>query len=265
MFLSVMLLLYYLLAKDEERRMLRRYGETYEAYRQRTGMFWPRLNRKPVAIRPLRLSVALALLLVLIGGAAGTGFWLRAYTVHHLPLQTVGSVDVLPINPGDTSEVKSLVESAMADSTVVEQLRSLEVSDSTRILVYLVPVDYVMQGMIANTGEEWKLFQHHQTMSMIADYILHPIGHLQGGHMHHAGMVMQHGPEMYASAMMQRRLIFLELRGLRPLMTVDSDFGINNQRIPHFFVDVHLHTGEVMKVQGTPHGTGWGDVPTPVF
>jgi hypothetical protein len=101
---------------------------------------------------------------------------------------------------------------------------------------------------------------------MIADYVLHPIRHLKGGHMHHAGMVpMQHGPAMYASPMMRRRIIFLEVRGTLPLATRAADFAINNQRIPRFFADVHLHTDEVLQIRGTPAGTGWGSVPTPMF
>jgi hypothetical protein len=32
-----------------------------------------------------------------------------------------------------------------------------------------------------------------------------------------------------------------------------------------FFIDVHLHTGEVLAVRDTPPGSGWGTVPTPVF
>ena len=39
---AVMLFLYYLLAKDEERRMMNRFGEGYIAYMSRTGMFLPR-------------------------------------------------------------------------------------------------------------------------------------------------------------------------------------------------------------------------------
>ena len=45
--LAVMLFLYYLLAKDEERRMLARYGDGYRAYVDRTGMFLPRSLRPP--------------------------------------------------------------------------------------------------------------------------------------------------------------------------------------------------------------------------
>jgi hypothetical protein len=45
-----------------------------------------------------------------------------------------------------------------------------------------------MQGMIANTGPEWRLYEHHQTLAMIADWIFHPLRHLQGGHtMHDTG------------------------------------------------------------------------------
>jgi protein-S-isoprenylcysteine O-methyltransferase Ste14 len=38
--LAVMLLLYYILAKDEERRMIIRFGEGYASYMHRTGMLF---------------------------------------------------------------------------------------------------------------------------------------------------------------------------------------------------------------------------------
>ena len=33
----------------------------------------------------------------------------------------------------------------------------------------------------------------------------------------------------------------------------------------HVFIDVHLHTGEILAIRDTPPGSGWGTVPTPVF
>jgi hypothetical protein len=65
--------------------------------------------------------------------------------------------------------------------------------------------------------------------------------------------------------MMRRRIIYLEVHGEGGLDTAGDDFRVNNQRIPRFFADVHLHTHEVLQVRETPHGTGWGDVPTPSF
>jgi protein-S-isoprenylcysteine O-methyltransferase Ste14 len=265
MFLAVMVFLYYLLAKDEERRMLRHYSKAYQMYLERTGMFWPRLSRKPAPVKPLRWQAALVLLVLLTSGAAALGFGLRAYTVAHLPLTVVDGVDVLSIIPGDLPTVTDLLQGVRDDPVAAGHLRSMQTSLHSRILAYAMPVDYVMQGMIANTGEEWKLFRHHQTLAMIVDYVLHPIGHLQGGHMHHAAMPMQHGPQMYNSPMMRRRIIFLEVRADHPLTTARDDFGINNQRITRFFVDVHLHTNEVLQVRETRHGTGWGTVPTPMF
>jgi len=266
MFLAVMVFLYYVLAKDEERRMLRHYGEAYQKYMERTGMFWPRLSRKRVSPEPLRWQSAALLLVVLTGGAAASGFGLRAYTVAHLPLATVHGVDLLSIIPSDLATASDLLQGVRDDPGCAARLRSMRTSDHSRILAYAMPVDYVMQGMIANTGPEWKLFRHHQTFTMIANYIFHPIAHLQGGHMHHAmAMPMQHGPEMYNSPMMRRRIVFLEVRGDRPMTSARADFGVNNQRLPRFFVDVHLHTNEVLQVQETPRGTGWGEVPTPMF
>ena len=259
MFLAVMMFLYYLLAKDEERRMLRRHGESYQGYLERTGMFFPRLGGRRAAVRPMRLLNASVLFVFLLGGTAAVGFGLRAYTVAHLPLQTTAGVDVVSILPDDIPMAESLVQSAERDPQVAERLHSMQTSQGGRTLAYIVPVNYVMQGMIANTGPEWMLFQRHQTLAMISDYIINPIGHLQGSHMNHMG------PMTHDSPAMKRRIIFIEVHGNHPLLSATSDFRINDTRVPRFFVDVHLHTNEVLQVQNTPEGTGWGDVPTPMF
>ena len=71
---------------------------------------------------------------------------------------------------------------------------------------------------------------------MITDYVLHPVAHLAEGH-GHPGTV-GHGAALHESPALKRRIIF---------------------------VDVHLHTKEVLAVRATPPGSGWGTVPTPVF
>jgi hypothetical protein len=65
---------------------------------------------------------------------------------------------------------------------------------------------------------------------------------------------------------MRRRIIFTELSASHGELTSPfDDFGINITRTPLFFVDVHLHTGEILQIRDTPTGSGWGTVPTPIF
>jgi len=122
-----------------------------------------------------------------------------------------------------------------------------------------------MQGMIADTGAKWKLFEQHKTIGMITEFILHPFGHLTGGHMGHAAMGA-HNLSMHDSPAMKRRIIFIEVSEDHHEITSPlDDFDINILRTPLFFVDIHLHTGEILQVQNTPAGSGWGTVPTPMF
>ena len=119
-----------------------------------------------------------------------------------------------------------------------------------------------MQGMIADTGPQWRLYEHHQTLAMIADWIVHPFRHLQGGH-----MMMRHeaAGQGAAPAGTVRRLIFLRVDAPAGAPTSASLFAIDAARTPVFFADVNMHTLEFVDVKELGAGTGWGHVPTPMF
>lgn len=75
-----------------------------------------------------------------------------------------------------------------------------------------------------------------------------------------------HNPSMHDSPAMKRRIIFIEISATDgELKSPPDDFDINAERTPFFFVDVHLHTGEILQIKDVPSGTGWGAVPTPMF
>jgi protein-S-isoprenylcysteine O-methyltransferase Ste14 len=267
---ALMLFLYYLLARDEERRMSRRFGESYLAYMARTGMFFPYFIKK-AGMRtakppnPLRMASAGAIFLVLLTVIVGMGFILRSYTIRHLPLEEVNHVDVIAITKGDLLPAKHLLPSVIEDGAVAPRLQSISNDKDHRVLAYFIPVDYVMQGMIADTGREWKLFEQHKTIGMITGYIFHPFAHLTEGHTGFmAGML--HQPAGHGDSGMRRRIIFLEISaGNRQIKSPYDDFGINVERRPLFFVDINLHPEEILRVQDMSAGSGWGSVPTPMF
>ena len=262
----VMVALYYLLARDEERRMVNQFGDQYREYMTRTGMFFPRSVERTVGrLLPLRISpmlkslVGFAILVVL---AVGGAFALRAFTVDQLPLWSEGRITAIPILPADSI----MLEHRMADLLQLPEVKSRLDRSSQPILVYVIPQNYVMQGMIADTGQKWRLFEEHQTIVMITDWIVHPFRHLQGGDMsmHHdmGGVAAADSP---ASGDKLRRLIFLELDSPPSLNTRAVVFGITTARVPLFFADVDMHSLTLVDIQDLGPGTGWGRVPTPMF
>jgi protein-S-isoprenylcysteine O-methyltransferase Ste14 len=178
--LAVMLSLCYLLAHDEERRMLSRYGGSYRAYMGRTGMFLPRRRsaRSPgTAQEPPRIPYggAVGVFAVLLFGLVASAFLLREYTIRHLPLVFVAGVDAIGITAGDAGAARA--PPVLEDSAVAAELPAAG-RPGHRLLAYVIPIDYAMQGMIAETGEEWRLFERHKTIGMITEYVVHPFAHL---------------------------------------------------------------------------------------
>ena len=260
---AVMIALYYLLARDEERRMVARFGDQYRHYMDTTGRFVPRflerfVGRVPLPERALP-RVAMVLFLAL-GLSVGSAFALRAYTVGKLPLWSDGRVTVLPILTADST----MLEHRMPDVLQLPEVRSRLERGTGAILGYLVPQNYIMQGMIADTDPAWRLYEHHQTLAMITDWILHPFRHLQGGHS------MMHGSTPGAlspgpSSGMVRRLIFLRVEAGESGSARAELFSINAARTPQFFVDVDVHELALLEIKDLGPETGWGLVPTPMF
>jgi len=262
---SVMVALYYVLARDEERRMLGQFGDQYREYLVRTGMFFPRLlervlDRLPSPRSPvLRRLLGFAFLLAL---SIGGGFALRACTVSRLPLWSQGRVAALAILPADGM----FLEHRMADVLTLPDVRSRLAKDTGLVLVYLVPQQYVMQGMIADIGPEWRLYEHHQTLAMIWDWVFHPFRHLQGGgHTAMAGHMSGMPAPTAAGTGIVRRFIFVRIVAPGEAADAATLFAITAARIPQFFVDVDVPNLVQLAIKDLGPGTGWGNVPTPMF
>ncbi len=142
----IMTLVYYLLAKDEERRMLNAHEITYRAYMKKTGMFLPRsIERSLMPSSGIgKAALALCFAAVILGAA----FLLRAYTINRLTLWTgAPNVAAVAILPEDGFKMEHRMASILALPEVKERLQA-----DKQYLVYFIPRDYVMQGMIADTG-----------------------------------------------------------------------------------------------------------------
>ena len=253
----VMVLIYVFLAKDEERRMLAAYPDTYRAHMERTGRFFPAGIERGLtpASRPGKILGTLCFVALVLAAP----FLLRAYTVRHLTLWS-NSPDsaALAILPED----RFMMENRMANVLTLDPIHC-RMQPGKHYLAYFLPRAYIMQGMIADTGGDWKLFEQHRSFAMIADWVFNPFGHLRGGHhaMHHA-MPMPGGGE--AEEAMTRRLIFISIEGV-PVTSPADLFAINAVRVPAFMADVEVHSLKILEIKDLAPGSGWGTVPTPVF
>jgi hypothetical protein len=255
-----MTIVYYFLAKDEERRMLNAHEATYRAYMSKTGMFFPVRIEKMIA--PTSPGMKAAFIVGFVALTLGCAVLLRAYTISTLTLWTGGkNVSAVAILPEDGFKMDHRMGDILAAPQVKEKLQ-----DDKQYLVYFLSQNYIMQGMIADTGGDWKLYKQHHSISMITDWIFHPFRHLREGHhgMHHEGMQMQHHSAAGSASDVTRRLIFLSIEDVDVKKPADL-FSINALRVPQFMVDVEVHTLQIMEVKELPHGSGWGTVPTPVF
>jgi protein-S-isoprenylcysteine O-methyltransferase Ste14 len=277
--LSVMFVLYYVLAKDEEKRMLTRYGESYEKYLSSTGMFLPKKVEKYFSFMshvipksPLRHVVVS---LLIIAAVIGSGFVLRTITLRSLPFASEANMTILSLLPEDTR----MNASAMQTIFKGERDGKIKLSDDKNYLAYMMPADYIMQGMIADTGGEFHLFKQHNTFAMISEWVLHPFEHLRNSPSFHMAKMHNVDPSfarrhhcpinideqaLDCNSCPYRRVIIDEVddgNGKRLSGSALLSFGAI--RTPLYTVDLNTRTGTIVNIVPVKRATAWVDVPTP--
>jgi protein-S-isoprenylcysteine O-methyltransferase Ste14 len=275
--LSIMFILYYFLAKDEEGRMVRQYGESYMEYMRKTGMFFPRIRENEsnasLSTSPFQAKNIVALVSVLLI-VIGSGFLCRSITLNSLHLESKENVTFVSIMPEDKEKEPEILNAI--------QSGSIDFLNKGRdYLGYEMPVDYIMQGMIANTGAEHHLYKQHHTVGLIVDWVLHPFKHLRRSpsvHMAKSGNIdpamarRHHCPlgindqNMDCNNCEYRRVVFVEVDNpSNRHMSGKQLFAFNTTRVPVGFIDINSKTGEIINKKRVESKTAWSDVPTPAI
>ena len=277
--LSIMFILYYVLAKDEEQRMSTRYGASYREYIEKTGMFVPRSIERLFSfvnyIVPKTSQRYVVIPLIIIIFVIGSGFILREITLYSLHLETKDNLTVLSILPED-NQFKANVLNGIIKG---QQNGKIMLSGEKNYLGYLMPADYIMQGMIANTGSEFHLFKQQNTIAMISEWVLHPFQHLRSSpafhmaKMHHVDPVFARrhhcpigidNPSLDCNTCPYRRLIIDEVaHGNAGRMSGNDVLSFDTIRVPVYSVDINTETGEIVNIIPVEKATAWADVPTP--
>ena len=272
--LSVMFILYYFLARDEEKRMLRLYGESYQDYMDRTGMFVPKPIERCFSFIPegsLRYAVIpLSILVVVIG----TGFLLREVTLSSLAFESKGNLTLVPILPEDRTLSDAVLSGLLKDNREAEA----GITADRDYLGYVMPVDYIMQGMIADTGTEFHLYKKHHTVAMINEWVLHPFQHLRSSpslHMaqmfhvdpavarrHHCP-IEKKVPDGNCNSCEYRRVALVEIDHAGGHISGSALLGVDTTRVPVSFIDINAKTGQIVNIVRVKKATAWQDVPTP--
>ena len=281
--LSLMFILYYFLAKDEERRMLGLYGDGYRQYMERTGMFLPRAAEAKLAGAvplPRNSSTRHALIAFLVPVVVlGLGFLLREITLRSLLYQANANVTLISILPEDDPLSRKALRAVTTEAGSPAKVTFLK--DGKDYLGYVMPADYVMQGMIADTGDTFHLHKQHHTLALIMDWVLHPFEHLRRSpsavmaEMNHVDPAMarrHHCPlgipdqTLQCEACPYRRIVFIKVdHGGAERLSQEGLFSFGTSRTPVGFVDINTTTGELVNVKSVGKATAWKDVPTPAL
>jgi len=240
-----MLFVYYLLAIIEERECLKRYGDSYQSYLQRTGRFLPRIRMKN-SIKPkhflpqggpARIAILIGIFFLSIGGTICLGFFVRAHTLSEISTSYERDAAVVALTPMGEANINSIINVSLGNQSVRTQLETLNNPSNRKRLIYIVP-------------SEWRISE----LGMEDE-----VGH---GH-HHGFNPTNHGNPTTFDRNRYKVLVSEAV--------VDQDVegkGILSQarrQKPLLLVHVDLKENRVTNIETVPKQSKYGDLPVPIF
>jgi len=254
-----MLVVYYLLARNEESRMERKFGDAYRNYKSQISMFLPGEPGGKILAWVTGGSqrkgwvLATVYLLVLVTGV-GLAFGLRSYSKARVPTITENGIVAVSLSGLPKGRVQDLLRASLA-SVEVKKLAAMYHNRPDHALVaYIVPQDYMMAHLIADLGEHEA---HHGKAEE------------QG-----ALAVMKHLGEMYGLKPLrqlrdgrtsrERRIIFTEALASDG-ESVSSRRALDVDVLRHPLFIAEMNGTEVAQTMEVPRRHAWGNIPVPAF
>ena len=206
----------------------------------------------------------------------GTGFLLREITLRSLPFESRNNITIVPILPED-SRLSGAVVSGILNEITSGKMSFID--PHKNYLGYVMPVDYVMQGMIADTGGDFHLYKKHHTFGLIMDWVLHPFEHLRRPPAAHMAALHHVEPKLArkhhcpleikdvkgdCDTCPYRRVILVKIeQGDETHNSRHDLLALTATKTPVCFMDLNAQDGTILKVRRVEKGTAWQEVPTP--
>jgi hypothetical protein len=216
------------------------------------------------------LVIIPALIIIVV---LGSGFILREVTLQSLAFESKGNITLVSILPEDNYLNASVLNGILGGNTGLQSEKDY--------LVYVMPGDYIMQGMIADTNDNFHLYKHNHSIAMITEWVLHPFSHLRVSpamHMakmhnvdpmfarrHHCPMGIN-DPNMDCKTCPYRRVIIVEVDHKTPTHISGKQLlAFDTIRVPVEVIDLDTKTGRIVNVTKVKKSTAWENVPTPAI
>jgi hypothetical protein len=256
-----MLFVYYVLAKNEEDRMLKQHGDSYAAYMQRTAMFVPGEPGGKIFcaffgwIKSPTLALAVGYGVTLFF-ALLVAFGLHHYTISqistvYLPEKQITAISILPRSD---KAIKEALDVAYQDSLITTFLSKYRQKGHKGFLVHLMPVDYMMQGLFVthftSKARTVRKSPWRNVVRFVFPFLSRHSHQKRMGRMNNKGV----------------RLVFSQLTWPDgKYAPADSALDFSVKHLPLLKVDIDLEKNSVQELEETLNRNLWGQMPMPSF
>lgn len=234
----VMLILYYLLARKEEKECENKFGRTYVSYKNATSMFLPGDKivtdkfAKILSNLPAKPLTGLVISLFVLFVSVQLGFLLRDFSITTIQTNYMNNSATVATPELTGDEFARILEIIETDSMLAATLQKNNVSNKTVMINYIVPQEWILPDIPMD-------FEATNRQ-----------GHIQ--------------PDDFKRNLYKVLFTKVETHSGKSYKGADILKNVR-RRIPLFTAYIDLNLDKVTKIKNTPATVLWGDIPTPIF
>jgi protein-S-isoprenylcysteine O-methyltransferase Ste14 len=250
-----MLFVYYLLARNEEQRMINQYGESYQEYMKRVPMFLPKniggkiytsllgsIGSKTIGIIILYFSILCL--------SIGLAFTLRSFSINKVPFIQMDGFSIISVLPEQKADVIQMFDLLKRD----DRLKNL-LTDKRPNLAYIMPSDFFLMAIVTDMERLYPIeFERPRGGNTLIRFVKIFLNYTK----------MQLG--IYEDSHGLRRIIFISVKDRDgKVLEGKSIFSPGSRRFPLFLIDFDMDKKEIISIQELKPRHKWGDTPMPIF